>query len=65
MTEPLWGVGEVWRDRTNSIRPSLHYTETGRRPRVALAAAVGVSRPSGDLGGGVLIPSYPLVAAGK
>ena len=35
-----------------SICPSLHYAETGRRPHVALAAAVGVSRRRGWLGGG-------------
>ena len=32
--------------------PSLHQAETGRRPRVALAAAVGISRCHGWLGGG-------------
>ena len=42
--------------------PSLHQAETARRPHVALAAAMGISRCRGWLGGVVLTPSYPLAA---
>ena len=46
--------------------PLSPQTEMGRRPRVALAVAVGVSQCRGWLGGGlVLTPSYLLATAGK